>query len=221
MIKRPRFLSVLFGAATAITVGRQGMEVARAASSARINFNFQGIHIYETRSPNTDTNYASLAVRVGDNEQKVEKYIGDLGKGDHGVNLQLAVDVPDDGSVPVVVGWAVINDNDGKDAGLNLAGNVGLAIVGKALYAVPAVGPAVAAVYAMLVSPFKNHNGPVVAQQYRTDGAFLNKVPVGKGGGPLNGTEGTNPKGAKNYGRDLPGNESSDYDSVVWLERKA
>lgn len=177
---------------------------------ANVKFDFSGFHIFECRSPNTDTDYASLSVRVGDKLYGPKtKYVGDLDKGDHGVGLTIIAEVPSD-NTQVVVAWAVINSDDGDEA-LNIVGNLALGLVGAALTEIPFIGTVLAAIFAVVVNPWRNHNGPCVLQQCVTTGALLGQV------NPLNSSPGET--GAKNFGRDFSpgGGDSSNYTSIVWV----
>jgi hypothetical protein len=177
---------------------------------ANFDFSFTDIWIHECRSPNTDTNYASVAVRVGNTVHgPSSKYIGDLGRGRHDVGVSVIADVPNDG-IKVIVSWNVINDNGNSDAALNLVGNLGLGVVGTALSGIPVVGTALAAVFSIVVNPFRNHNGPCVVQQFVTTGTALNALAVNGATGVFD---------AKNYGRDLPGGDTSDYSSNLRITR--
>lgn len=220
-MKRERFVSAVAGLGVAISLSDATLAAPtpKPATPGTFKFNFQGLYIYSTRSPNSDTNYAALTVRVGIKHTQAKKYIGDNKKGNVAIDLNVTVDVPNDAAVPVVVAWTVINDDEGSGKALDLVGNIGLGVVGVALTYVPVVGAILATIYGALVNPFRSHNGPVVVQQYVTDGAALNRIPIGKGGGPLNGT--AEAHGAKDAGRDLPGKEGSDYESYAWVSRVA
>jgi len=218
-MKRSHFVTALAASGAGLSFLPGVGAGAIPPATAKFKFDFSGFHIYNFRSPNSDTDYASLSVRVGTELYgPVTKFVGDLGKkGDYGVGLSIVAEIPNT-YTQVVVSWAVINDDNGRNQGLELTGAVGQKMVGQALNFVPAVGPVLALIFDPLPSLIRNHNGPVVAQTWSGSGVELHSLRAGGGGiGPLNSY--AKDHGAKNYGRDLPGSEGSDYDSLAYISR--
>lgn len=81
----------------------------KGRSMARVMFRIPHLHIGQVRSPDTDTDVVTLAVKVGDQIfPPVTKRIGDVGVGDHAVNLEVGpVEVGD--ADPVTVSLIVAN----------------------------------------------------------------------------------------------------------------
>lgn len=146
---------------------------------AQFIFKFVYINIKSLRSTNSDTDFASLAVKVGDkNYGPVKKAMGDLHKGTHPVELSIGpIDIPND-QTAVLIGWTVMNlgHKDPSQAAAAAATAAGT-IVGTITLGAPLIGPALGVIVGALtgaIGDLTDHDGPCVVQSAAMTGQQMN-----------------------------------------------
>jgi hypothetical protein len=88
-----------------------------SARAAQYDFDFWAIHIFNTRSRGTDTDYAFFSIKVGTKQyDTVAKRLGNLNNGDTNIHIGFSnIDIPDPG-IAVKLTWSVVNSGHGSDA---------------------------------------------------------------------------------------------------------
>jgi hypothetical protein len=146
---------------------------------AQYFFKFNDINIRNLRSANSDTDYASFAVRIGTNSYgPLTKAMGDLHQGIYPVGLSIGpVEVPND-QTPILLGWTVVNSgHTDPSQAIGAVASAAGTIVGTITLGAPFIGPIVGSIVSGLTSVFiKNHDGPCVIQGAAITGAQLNQV---------------------------------------------
>lgn len=183
---------------------------------AQFEFFYQCVEIWQTRSPNKDTNYASLALRVGSKKYGPEIiFLGDMSVHPqlHGVGLKIDADIPADGTT-VALGWAMVNSSNGGDQLTNALGNAAIQLVGDAASAIPVVGDVISfAINALFDGFFRSHDGTCEAGNALMTGQQLNSLPHYR----------NHKIQHKTYGKNLPDppghKDSGDYTSTLFVYR--
>lgn len=147
---------------------------------AVFEFWYRNVQIWQTRSPINDTNYASIALRVGaDKFGPVTRSCGDMSANPqiHGVDLKLQAEIPNDGTL-VVIGWSIANSSQGGDQLTNALGNTAISLVGEAATAIPGIGPVLGVTINVLFGGFfRDHDGICEAGNASAIGQQLNNMP--------------------------------------------
>ena len=100
-----------------------------------VTFTMDNFGISDTRSRHEDTDFVYLSATVGANPPVfVQKSMGDVNNGTHGVGLSVEVDIPDDDTV-VVFSYLIINNGHGDNDAKAKAAQSALSTIAKEIIA--------------------------------------------------------------------------------------